>query len=78
MSARRGAQFIANMGMHDRYLLENLSLKTTKMLSTRNSLHLDNVFFSVLVLRHQSVPSQNRVPRDLKPNICISDYSQFL
>ena len=37
MSARRGAQF-ASIGIwNTNYLLENLSHKTTKMLSTRNS-----------------------------------------
>ena len=64
MSARRGAQLVP-MGMPI-ICWKTFPAKTTKMLSTRNS--------SILMMSNQSVPLQNRVPRDLKLNICISDF----
>ena len=51
----------------------NLSPKTTKMLSTRNSSMLI-VTFSVLCFSNLNVPWQNRVFRELKPKMCICDF----
>ena len=74
MSARRGAQFVP-MGMPT-ICWKTFPAKTTKMLSTRNSSIL--IMSSSVYLFFESVflelPSQNRVPRALKPNICISDF----
>ena len=73
MSARKGAQFMP-MGMPI-ICWKTFPAKTTKMLSTRNARkHPDDVFFSVLALRIRVFLLQNRVPRDLKLNICISDF----
>ena len=61
---RLGAGTVCANGNAD-YLLENLSREHNKNLSTRDS----STFSS-----NQSVPSQKRVPHDLKPNICISGF----
>ena len=69
MTAGRVAQFVP-MGMPI-ICWKTFPAKTTKMVSTRNSsIHLLQCTCS----SNQSVPLQNRVPRDLKLNICISDF----
>ena len=71
MSARRGAQFVP-IGMPT-ICWKTFPPKTTKMLSTRNSSMLTMSSSVYCFLSNLSVPWQNRVLRDLKPEICICD-----
>ena len=79
MSARRGAQSVpVRMPI---ICWKTFPAKTTIMLSTRNSNILMMSSSASLLFEcqctcfsNQSVHLQNRVPRDLKLNICISDF----
>ena len=68
-SANRGGQSVP-MGMPI-ICRKTFPAKTTKMLSTRNSSIL---IMSSSVYSNQSALLQSRVPRDLKPSICISNF----